>query len=532
MTNLMTVVDLLHQRGLKVDDIDQFVVDGWGRGSGPWSLWQQSGFELPLAGYHEDDSGSQRVFDPYPFDGMALGSSRTDYVSYRHVAGHVSSAYATSPFAVRGDDAYVLVWDGGIAPRLYWVDGNRGLTSFCGELFPMVGHAYASFAAHFEPFVSQSVVAEFDGTSENFDGEVDTEGGPPAALAHNLGVPGKVMAYAALGRASPEIVELLRSLVLTHGAMGSTGVSRLCSAAGGFVRTNPETTSADLFASFGKMVGDLLVDRLGAVSSRLGQDPMRLCYSGGCALNIKWNSQLRASGLVEDIWIPPFPNDSGSAIGAITSHLAAEGLPAALSWDVYSGPSLGVIGPTPGWEGSECSPTELGRFIAETGGPVVMLNGSAELGPRALGNRSILASPVNVEMRDELNRAKRREDYRPVSPICLEDQASAIFDPGGSDPFMLFEHLVRPAWRDRIPAAMHLDGSARLQTVSRRSNSVLYEVVSSFGAITGIPVLCNTSANSPGRGFFPDLESATSWGEVPHVWAAGRLYRRPDPGQG
>ncbi len=527
VTDLATVVDMLGRRGLEVDDVDRFVVDGWGRGPGPWTLWQQTGRELPIAGYHEDEHDDQWVYEPYRFAGMDLAGTPTEYVSYRHVADHVSSAYATSPFSARGEDAYVLVWDGGIAPRLYAVDGGRGVATFCGELFPMIGHAYGSFAAHFEPFRSQATVAEFDGPGENFDAEPDAEGGPPPALAHNLGVPGKVMAYAALGEPVPELVAALRSRVLGHGALRSAEVASLCSTAAAFVGRHPETTSADLFASIGAMVGDLLVDRLGAMLSRLGPVPARLCYAGGCALNIKWNSRLRASGLFEEIWVPPFPNDSGSAIGAITSHLAASGGPTTLSWDVYSGPALGADGPSPGWAGVECSPGDLGRFLAESGQPVVMLNGGAELGPRALGNRSILASPIDAGMRDELNRVKRREDYRPVSPICLEEEAAAIFDPGGSEPYMLFEHFVRPAWSDRVAAATHLDGSARLQTVSPRSNPVVHEVISSFGAVTGVPVLCNTSANLPGRGFLPDLASATAWGEVAHVWAGGRLYRRP-----
>jgi carbamoyltransferase len=152
--------------------------------------------------------------------------------------------------------------------------------------------------------------------------------------------------------------------------------------------------------------------------------------------------------------------------------------------------------------------------------------GRAELGPRALGARSIIAPATNPGMKDLLNDIKHRENYRPVAPICLEEHAPEIFDPGTPDPYMLFEHRVRPDWVQRVPAILHLDGTARLQTVSPADDPVLATILGEYYKRSGIPVLCNTSANYHGKGFFPDAVSAMNWGGVDHVWVNGVLHQR------
>jgi carbamoyltransferase len=129
-------------------------------------------------------------------------------------------------------------------------------------------------------------------------------------------------------------------------------------------------------------------------------------------------------------------------------------------------------------------------------------------------------------MKDLLNKVKGREYYRPVAPICLEEFAPDIFEPGTRDPYMLFNHAVRAHWADRIPAVIHLDGTARLQTVNSDDSPVIEAVLREYHRLSGIPVLANTSANLNGRGFFPDAASAMSWGRVDTVWSDGIMYRR------
>jgi carbamoyltransferase len=131
-------------------------------------------------------------------------------------------------------------------------------------------------------------------------------------------------------------------------------------------------------------------------------------------------------------------------------------------------------------------------------------------------------------MKDLLNEVKQRESYRPVAPICLEEEAPRVFAPGTPDPYMLFEHVVRDGWRDRIPAVVHLDGTARLQTVGP-DDGVLRDILRAYHEASGIPVLCNTSANRTGRGFFPDLASAMAWGRIHRLWSDNILYTREQP---
>ena len=197
-----------------------------------------------------------------------------------------------------------------------------------------------------------------------------------------------------------------------------------------------------------------------------------------------------------------------------------------MDWDVYKGPHLIKNQPAEGWRKRDCSIKGLARLLHETEEPVVFLNGRAELGPRALGNRSILASARSLEMKDILNNAKGRESYRPVAPICLENRAAEIFEPGSRDPYMLFEHVVKREWADRIPAICHLDGTARLQTINSEENKEISELLMEYEKISGIPVLCNTSANDKGCGFFPDIYSATKWGKVNYVWSNHVLYEK------
>jgi carbamoyltransferase len=126
--------------------------------------------------------------------------------------------------------------------------------------------------------------------------------------------------------------------------------------------------------------------------------------------------------------------------------------------------------------------------------------GGSEFGPRALGNRSLLADPRKAEMKDILNsRVKHRQPFRPFAPIVLAERAKEIFGGEEDSPFMLIAKPVRREWRDKIPAIVHVDGTARVQTVSQDTNPVLYRLLKEFEALTGVPVLINTSFNVKGE---------------------------------
>jgi carbamoyltransferase len=233
----------------------------------------------------------------------------------------------------------------------------------------------------------------------------------------------------------------------------------------------------------------------------------------------------RDSGLFREVWVPPFPNDSGAAIGAAAAEMFVRGRQPALQWDVYSGPRLLGRGVLDGWQGRPCDEQEVAGFLHHSGEPIVVLSGRAELGPRALGNRSILAPARDKRMKGRPNWLKNREDYRPIAPICLEARASEVFDPGTPDQYMLFEHRVRPEWAPIIPAVVHLDGTARLQTIIP-SCGPIGRILDEYERLSGIPVLCNTSANFSGRGFFPDVDSAAKWGRINYVWSDGVFFTK------
>jgi carbamoyltransferase len=527
--DLRNVGEILRGYGVKPDDLDTVAVDGWGYGTVRTSLDGED-LEARVAPYREAALGDNSML-PHRFSGLRLssGAAEHDYVSFHHTTGHVCSAYCASPFAAAGEPSYVLVWDGGVLPRGYYVRPEPPYVENLGPVFGLMGNTYAVLAMHFEPFLTADPYL------------IEAPGGAQARGEYNhrrLSVPGKVMAYTALGSVRPDLSAafdaVYDSLDVSYDKPRPY-VKRFVDGVLDRVRgrlAGGDLTSADVLATFQQWMGERLVDSLRRMRDRQPDRAANLCFAGGCALNIKWNSAIRRSGVFDRFWVPPFPNDSGSAIGAASAAMLALTGQSRLDWSVYRGPSMGpFVADSHGYHSRPCDVRQLAALLHESNEPVVVLHGRAELGPRALGNRSILAAATDPAMKDTLNRMKRREDYRPVSPICLEHAAPQLFDPGTPDPYMLFDHWTRPQWRDRIPAVVHVDGSARLQTVNAAQNPVVATLLAEYQKLSGVPVLCNTSANFDGRGFFPDIESALRWGRARYVWSDGTLWERPEPAQ-
>ncbi|MEV8452510.1 carbamoyltransferase N-terminal domain-containing protein [Streptomyces sp. NPDC052095] len=524
--DLSRVTEILATEGLGVRDIDRFVVDGWWENDGADHALVRTRRDgrpvtLPVAPY-QDRPGTTDPLRRYTFTAHDFTSRSPGYASYHHVSNHLFGAYCTSPFAARGQDTLALVWDGATVPRLYHVDAAGRRATPMAELLPFTGNSFADFSAQFGPFRPAA--------------EARTE---EESTRRHLSVAGKAMAYAALGRVEKSAYPVFDDAIAAFPTTSPDNAELF----GKKIAANrdelfPGLTDADIVATFQAYLGDLLLDRLSTVlrSGPFGPGhpaahmrPPRLVIGGGCALNIKWNSMLRASGLFDDIWIAPFPNDSGAAIGTAACEMIRTGGHTALEWDVYSGPRI-TRGKLPReWRETPCDERRLAQLLHTEGEPVVVLSGRAEIGPRALGNRSILAPATDPAMKDRLNRLKDRAGYRPVAPICLTPHAPKVFTPGTRDPYMLFEHRLRPGWADRVPAVVHLDGTARLQTLDPSQDTATARVLSAYEELSGIPVLCNTSANRNGRGFFPDVASAAEWGGTRAVWSEGTLYTRTTP---
>ncbi len=247
----------------------------------------------------------------------------------------------------------------------------------------------------------------------------------------------------------------------------------------------------------------------------------RLVMAGGVALNCVMNAIVRDQGPFREIWVQPAAGDSGTSLGAAlwVDREARSGQAASPRWTMehaYLGPSFDDV--------------EIERFLAWTGvrfrrvddiasetaglladdRVIGWFQGRLEFGPRALGARSILASPINASMQARLNEIKDREDFRPVAPMVLEEKAHEWFVDRRSTcegtaarplyaPFMLFVYDVLPDKADRIPAVRHVDGTARVQTVAARQNPLVHALLTAFDRLTGVPVLVNTSFNTRGE---------------------------------
>ena len=246
-----------------------------------------------------------------------------------------------------------------------------------------------------------------------------------------------------------------------------------------------------------------------------------LCIAGGVALNCVANGRLMQESGFDNIWIQPAAGDNGVAIGcAFYGHLALQDRPRgrqmthAFLGREYSAGEMEQAA-TRGLAKIEAARKhcddvceETARLLAE-GKIFGWFQGRSEFGPRALGNRSILADPRTAEMKDRLNaRVKFRQAFRPFAPIVLEERADEIFLGKGDSPFMLVAKDVHPDWRSKIPAITHVDGSARVQTVSKDVNPRLHALLTAFAAITGVPVLLNTSFNIRGEPIVETPEDA------------------------
>jgi carbamoyltransferase len=502
---------LLAEGQYGVDDIDEWAVDGWyGRHRGELRLRSGDAMvELTRAPYG-DTTALPEPLRPGFQGRFELGGKARPYASYVHVAGHLAAAYCTSPFAGTGTPSMVLVWDSGSLPLLYHVDAD-GRVEPGGALFPLVGEALAATVRHF----GSTVLREQHLTSGT--GSEDVKKTLRELFhAHFTGDTAGAREYRATVIGGGSTAE--PSLRYVRGYLDELG-ERTARLGAGY---------DDVLASVHELTGELLVEHLDdRVRAWTGGEPYHLCFAGSRALDAGRNSALRGHPTVRAMWIPPFPDESGSAVGAAAIHASRGGGLRKLSWRLRSGPALRRPAHVPaGWSVSPCRPEELARLLHRTGRPAVVLAGRAKLGPRALGARDILAPLVDPVVRDLLDRGRHRDGYGPVAPICLTERAPDIFDPGTPDPYLQFEHRVRAEWVERLPALRHLGGAARLQTVSPDDDPVLATILREYQVWSGCPVLCAASAGDDGRAAFPDVVSAMRWGEVDTVWGDGILYRR------
>ncbi len=346
----------------------------------------------------------------------------------------------------------------------------------------------------------------------------------------------KVMALASHGR--PRFADELRRAVRADGEGGfRTDPVDWASLAKPRRPADPWTQDhADLAASVQLRLEEVLVELATWLRHRTGGTALSL--AGGVALNCVANTRLLEKAGYTDVWVQPAAGDAGTALGGAL-HVAAE---SGEQVRPMTGADLGR-----GWSDSELEdwlrrarvPYERPADVAEEvaacladDGVVAWFQGRSEYGPRALGHRSLLAHPGRRENLERLNDVKGREQFRPVAPMVAEARAAEIFSRGPlPSPYMLFVHDVDPAWRDRIPAVVHVDGTARVQTVDPAREPLVARMLAGFERRTGLPVVINTSLNTAGRPMVDDPRDALEcFGSAPvSLLAIGPfVVRRPE----
>jgi hydroxymethyl cephem carbamoyltransferase len=314
-------------------------------------------------------------------------------------------------------------------------------------------------------------------------------------------------AYADASDATPEVVDCVDRILTPRSRRISTGTK--------WQFTDSPLFNAGVEHELTKAAAALLGDRIFEMFAAAAREsippglPLRI--SGGCGLNCEWNRRWQELGHFSSVFVPPCTNDSGSAIGTAIDaalHFTGKGT---IDWNVYAGLPFetDVVPPAESWTKQ---PLDYGATVRRIlGGEITAwVQGAWEMGPRALGNRSLVASAFDASSKDRLNEIKQREDYRPIAPACRVEDLSKLFDESFEDPYMLyFRTVVSPT----IPAVTHVDGTARVQTVSRTDNAPMHRLLSTVAEQAGAGVLCNTSLNWPGLGFINRLSDLLKYCE-------------------
>jgi predicted NodU family carbamoyl transferase len=391
-----------------------------------------------------------------------------------HERSHIMCSYALSPFP-QGEPCYVLVWEGKIG-AFYRVDRDVKIHKI-GDVLPEPGGKYAFLYALADPTIPIS----------------------PAWV--RIEDAGKLMALAAYGeQRTPTNVERkligdIMEIPTLYGTGGHTvhkdrlKDSPICNVG----------LLSQQFKDIARFFSDALFERFLEFAKANLPERLPLLISGGCGLNCDWNSQWKDCGLFTDVFVPPCTNDSGVALGAAVDALHFHTGQSKVEWTVYSGEEfVDDVGDKIDITSSALDLDEICGHL-KNGAVIAWVQGRYELGPRALGNRSMLAAPFDSKMCVKLNQIKQREEFRPIAPICLLEDFHSHFDGSSEEsPHMLYFQRVKAK---SLGAITHVDGSARAQTVTAEQNPRMHALLSKFKSLTGHGVLCNTSLNFKGAGF-------------------------------
>lgn len=410
-----------------------------------------------------------------------------------HHLCHASNGVFTSPFA----ECVVMSLDGS------GEKGGGAFYHFKDNCFSMLGHCHAGLGLLYADVTSLC-------------------GFSPAK-----GEEWKVMGLAAYGKLLPSVYHYFKALIKINGfkydfSFGAKEIAQLEELVGTYRSANdPDILkSADLAHSFQKAFSEAIIE-IARGLNQLGLSE-NLVYVGGCALNSAANGMITSQSGFKSLHIPSAPGDDGNSLGAILyQRYVVEGRRRDLK---YLSPYLG----------RELDQTNLDRILdfkglrhevladqnlltqrvaklLSDGNIIGWMQGRAEFGPRALGNRSILADPRDPGMKVKINKlVKFREEYRPLAPSILEDHGSDYFENYQTSYYMERTLVFKQAVKSKIPAVVHQDGTGRLQTVSKEMNPLYYLLIDQFYKLTGVPLLVNTSLNIMGKPIVHSEEDSLS----------------------
>jgi predicted NodU family carbamoyl transferase len=403
------------------------------------------------------------------------------HFSSSHERSHLLCAFGMSSLP-KGTPCYALIWEGAIG-AFYEIDSELNIT-LLADVMNEPGNRYGLLYGLADPTFPKDW---------NFSRNSDA---------------GKLMALASFSvrhTPSADEVELMDFLLQDCAHLELRAHENLSQ-----LRYHNVGVDDPEFRNFAGILSDKIFDVFYQFAKSNLKKRMPLLIAGGCGLNCDWNTKWRDTGFFTEVFVPPVANDSGSAIGtAIDAQFHVTGNPK-IDWNVYSGLNFITAGPfdSAQYDVYETN-SELIADILANDLIVGWVNGKYEIGPRALGNRSILAAPFHEGTRVR-NEIKQREQFRPIAPVCLEEESARWFGCDQASPFMLYTHRVRT---DALAAVTHVNGTARIQTVSSSSNRHLYELLVAFKARTGYGVLCNTSLNFKGRGFINKLTDLSAYAQ-------------------
>jgi carbamoyltransferase len=417
---------------------------------------------------------------PYEIWEATWGKKNQKFFCSAHHVNHMSYSFYTSPFK----ESLIFAYDG---------EGDFNTTTTYG----LGKEKKIEYLGNLTTNPRKDIIDNRIGIAFNGMGTI-----LPFFGKEFMATPGKVMGYSSYGKIRPEWIQDIELCITVE-------FSKLEILLDKFNLPNnmdsQDKRAMDLVATFQYVCEEYILKTLKILMQETGQK--NICLSGGCALNVLINERIRRE-LTGNIHIPPACSDTGQSIGSAL-YLWHHVLENKFTSQEWHNPYLGDF-----FQFNDKNYKQINRIKIEKeedliekaasllveGKIIGWAQGRSEIGPRALGNRSILCLPTNPKMKDLINKKiKHREWWRPFAPVCLFEDFEEWFDTEDESPYMLFSPIVKRDKRNLIPAVTHIDASARLQTVKNYQNPLLHKLLTKIKEKNNIPILLNTSLNDRGK---------------------------------